>query len=121
MTPDALWSRYAAIWSLSVAQRTAELAACLADDAIYGDPNGRLEGCTALSDYMGQFQATVPGGRFQIRSVLHHHDRSLARWSLHGADGSVLQTGTSFATLAEDGRLRAISGFFDPGRRDAAA
>lgn len=114
MTPDALWHRYAVIWSLGAAQRQAELAACLTDDASYCDPNGLLSGRAALSDYMGQFQARMPDGHFHIRSVLHHHDRSLADWSLLGADGGVLQRGTSFGALAEDGRLRAISGFFRP-------
>jgi hypothetical protein len=87
----------------------------------YCDPNGLLAGRAALSDYMSRFQADAPGGHFQIRSILHHHGRSLANWSLNGADGSVLQTGTSFGTLAEDGRLRAISGFFYPQDRGAAA
>lgn len=114
MTPDTLWRRYAASWSSDAGQRQSELAACLADDATYCDPNGLLSGRAALSDYMGQFQASVPGGRFQIRSVLHHNDRSLADWSLLGADGGVLQEGTSFGALTEDGRLRAISGFFRP-------
>jgi hypothetical protein len=120
MTPDALWQRYAAIWSLDAEQRQAELAACLADDATYCDPNGLLLGRAALSDYMGEFQSSVPGGRFHIRSVLHHHDRSLADWSLLGADGGVLQRGTSFGALAEDGRLHAISGFFRPQNRGEA-
>lgn len=115
MTPDALWQRYAAIWSRpDAAERSAELTACLAEDATYCDPNGLLAGRAALSDYMGQFQASVPGGRFEIRSVLHHHDRSLAHWSLRGIDEHVIQTGTSFGMLSEDGKLRAISGFFYP-------
>lgn len=114
MTPDMLWRRYATIWSLSPTEREAELAACLVDDATYCDPNGYLAGRPVLSDYMGQFQDGVPGGRFHIQSVLHHHDRSLAQWVLHGRDGQVLQTGTSFGLLAEDGRLQAISGFFYP-------
>lgn len=114
MTPDAVWKRYAAIWSLDSAERAAELAVCLTDDATYCDPNGLLADPAALSDYMGQFRESVPGARFQIGSVLYHHDRSLAHWSLLGTDGAALQTGTSFGHLAEDGRLRAISGFFHP-------
>ena len=121
MTPDALWNRYAAIWSLDDGEREAELHACLADDATYCDPNGLLTGRSALLEYMGQFQNSVPGGRFRIRSVLLHHDRSLAHWSLHSAQGDVLQTGTSFGTVAEDGRLRAISGFFHPESQGAPA
>lgn len=114
MTPDELWHRYAAIWSLAAGERDPELAACLADDVTYCDPNGLLAGRPALSDYMGRFQDGVPGGSFRIASVLHHHDRSLAQWTLRARDGHVLQTGTSFGLLAEDGRLRAISGFFHP-------
>jgi SnoaL-like domain len=121
MTPDALWRRYAAIWSLGAGRREAELAVCLADDASYCDPNGLLPDRAALSDYMGRFQAGVPGGVFEIRAVLHHHDRSIAIWSLRGTAGEVLQTGTSFGLLSGDGRLQAISGFFHPQGRDEAA
>lgn len=114
MTPDALWNRYSAIWSLLAEAREAELPACLTDDATYCDPNGLLSGTAAILAYMGQFQASVPGGRFHIRTVLHHHDRSLAHWELQGSDGQVLQTGTSFGLIAVDGRLQSISGFFHP-------
>ncbi len=44
MTPEALWQRYA----LDADARNGELAACLADDATYCDPNGLIEGRTAL-------------------------------------------------------------------------
>jgi len=121
MTPETLWRRYAAIWSLDAENRAAELTACLAADASYCDPNGPIVGRDALSDYMGGFRDRVPGGRFEIRSVLHHHDRSIANWSLHAASGEVLQTGTSFGLLSGDGRLRTISGFFYPQGRDEAA
>jgi hypothetical protein len=121
MTPEELWTRYAAIWSVPDAEeRAAELAVCLTEDATYCDPNGLLVGRSALSDYMGRFQAGVAGGRFHIRAVLHHHDRSIANWSLHGADGGVLQTGTSFGALADGGRLQMIVGFFYPPGRDEA-
>ena len=121
MTPETLWARYAAIWSLDAAARDAELAACLAEDITYCDPNGLVTGRPALSTYMGGFQNSAPGGRFSIRAVLHHHDRSLAHWVLHGPDGSVLQTGTSFGTLTEAGQLRAITGFFLAPGQDRAA
>lgn len=114
MTSDATWKRYAAIWSLKEQERDIELAACLAADATYCDPNGLIEGPAGLSTYMGQFQQSVPDAQFQIQSVLHHHGRSLANWALRGPDGALLQAGTSFATLAGDGRLQHISGFFHP-------
>ncbi|MFM9862216.1 MAG: nuclear transport factor 2 family protein [Micropepsaceae bacterium] len=112
MTPQALWIRYAAIWSALAGRRRDELAACLTEDATYCDPNGLITGRDSLSAYMGQFQETAPGCTFRIRSVLTHHDRTLANWSLIPPDGSELQKGTSFGHLSDDGRLRTISGFF---------
>jgi hypothetical protein len=117
MTPDFLWQRYARIWSSAPAIRTTELEACLADGCSYCDINGRLEGRQALSDYMGGFQQSVKEGKFEIRSVIHHHDRMLAEWKLVSPDGAVLQTGRSFATVASDGRLADITGFFDAARK----
>ena len=121
MTSEALWKRYAAVWSMEDEERKTELAECLAGDATYCDPNGLIHGPAELSSYMGHFQQSAPGGQFQIRSVLHHHGRSLAQWALHGPDGSILQAGTSFATLTEDGRLRDISGFFYPAEQGVEA
>ena len=121
MTVEGLWQRYAATWSLATADRARELPACVSGDVAYWDPNGLVEGWRALSDYMGAFQASVPGGAFRIRAVLHHHDRSLARWALHGPDGQILQTGTSFGTLDGDGRLAAVTGFFDPPAQEPPA
>lgn len=112
MTPETLWQRYAATWSLPERDRKAELAACVADDITYCDPNASIQGHGALFDYMGGFQASVPKGRFAITSVSSHHGGMLAFWTLIGADGTSLQSGASFARVAEDGRLSSISGFF---------
>ncbi len=120
MNPDALWARYAAVWSLDAEARPQELAACLADDVTYCDPNGLIEGQPALSAYMGAFQQGVPGGAFRIRDVVHHHGRTLAHWTLHGPDGAALQAGVSFGLLSSDGRLRTITGFFHPANQDRA-
>ena len=113
MTPEALWDRYAAIWSLDADARESEMSACLADDVTYCDPNGAIARRAGLSTYMAGFKESMPAGRFIILSVLHHNERSLARWELRHDDETVLQTGTSFAAMS-DGRLSAITGFFDP-------
>jgi len=112
MSPETLRDPYAAIWSQDADARIGELAACLAEEIVYCDPNGLIEGRSAISAYMGEFQRGVPDGTFRIRSVIHHHDRTLARWALHGPNGDVLQTGTSFGLLSDDGRFRSITGFF---------
>jgi len=112
MDAETLWPRYAIIWSSEPTLRERELKACLADDATYCDPNGALEGRAALSGYMGGFQQSVPGGRFEIIQVTAHNGRSLARWALLDADGAVRQFGASFATHDGLGRLKDISGFF---------
>ena len=67
------------------------------------------------------FQASVKGGRFEILSVLHHHDRMLAEWRLRAPNGAVLQSGRSFATMTDDGRLQNITGFFDSAIKTDAA
>ena len=113
MTPESLWRRYARIWSSEETIRAAEMETCLSEGCSYCDVNGLLQGRAALSGYMGQFQRSVAGGRFEILSVIHHHGRMLAEWKLLGPDGAVLQTGRSFATVAQDGRLQSITGFFD--------
>lgn len=112
MTPEALWQQYAAIWSLPESARLSELEAYVADDVSYCDPNGSIHGRSALSEYMGGFQMSVPNGRFEITSVSSHHGRMLAHWTLRGAGGAALQFGASFALAADDGRLRTINGFF---------
>ena len=112
MSPETLWDRYARIWALDADARIGELAACVTPDITYCDSNGLIEGRPAISIYMGEFQKSVPGGTFRIRAVIHHHDRTLAHWALHGLKGSALQTGASFGLLSEDGRFRSITGFF---------
>ena len=121
MNPEHLWQRYARIWSSEPALRAAELETCLADRCSYCDVNGLIEGREALSSYMGGLQQSVKGGKFEIRSVMHHHDRMLAEWKLIGGDGIVLQTGRSFATASADGRLQNITGFFDSGLKERFA
>ena len=113
MNAELLWQRYARIWSSDASTRARELEAVLADECSYCDVNGAISGRQALSNYMGGFQQQVADGKFQIRSVIHHHDRMLAEWALLGPNGAVLQTGRSFATVADDGRLQGITGFFD--------
>ena len=113
MSVEQLWRRYAACWSLPLSERAAELPGCVVDDVAYLDPKTPATGLDQLANYMEGFVQSLPGARFEIVEVLHHHDRSLARWRLRGRDGGIAQTGTSTAVHAPDGRLATITGFFD--------
>lgn len=60
-TIEDLWRRYSASWSNPDKDaRATELAACLADDATYCDPNGLIEGREGLSAYMAGYQQQTP-------------------------------------------------------------
>jgi hypothetical protein len=111
MTHD-LWQRYARIWSLDAADRAAEMAACLAPEVTYADPNVSLAGLDAFSQYMAGFQRSFPGHSFRIRAVRAHHGRSVARWDLVDGKGAVASPGISFAFCDDDGRFRSLHGFF---------
>ena len=44
-----------------------------------------------------------------------HNDRVRFAWTLHGPDGGdAVAGGADFATLADDGRLREVTGFPEP-------
>jgi hypothetical protein len=114
MTPEQLWQRYADLWSTPAAHDSPEFEACLNEAVHYCDPNGPVAGRAALAQYMAGFRAAMPGTRFRIATVVAHNGRTLSAWSLRSAEGVVLQTGRSFAQHDERGRLREITGFFDP-------
>ena len=42
-----------------------------------------------------------------------HHDRSLARWDMIDAAGSIVSPGVSFAVHTKEQKLLYITGFFD--------
>jgi hypothetical protein len=119
MSPELLWKRYAAIWPLDEPARSRELAACVAEDVAYCDAEGLIGGRAALSIHMEKFKRDAPGASFHIDSVLHHHRRTLARWTLRGPDRRAMQTGASFALQTDDGRLQTITSFAHAAERDA--
>jgi hypothetical protein len=59
-------------------------------------------------------QQQFPGHRFELSvGPDAHHDVVRFAWSLAGSDGPVA-AGVDFATVAPDGRLRAVTGFLEP-------
>jgi hypothetical protein len=106
------WRKYARCWSAADSDRAASLKAQVAEDVRYRDPNADLQGIGGLSAYMAGFQGAFPGHRFEIDSVVSHHDRSLARWRQVDAIGGFVSEGISFATHHDDGKFSDVTGFF---------
>ena len=88
------------------------MAACLAPDVTYADPQISLCGARELADYMSGFGNSFPGHAFRINVVKAHHDRSIARWDLVDAAGGTVFPGISFGVVGGDGRFLSLSGFF---------
>ncbi|RQP21944.1 nuclear transport factor 2 family protein [Piscinibacter terrae] len=108
------WETYTAAWKPeNLARRRGLFELTLSRDCEYRDPLVHAIGWDALDNYMQDFQRQVPGGHFVTTWFVAHHDRSVAKWEMRGADGSVLGHGVSYAEYADDGKLRAMNGFFD--------
>jgi hypothetical protein len=84
-----------------------------ADDATYLDPLMSGEGQDGIDAMIAGAQQQFPGHRFELSMGPDaHHDRVRFAWSLLGEDGPVAG-GVDFATVADDGRLRAVTGFLE--------
>lgn len=107
--------RYIAIWNETDAdRRRALIAQTWADDASYVDPLMSGDGPDGIDAMIAGAQAQFPGHRFRLSAGPDaHHDVVRFAWELHGVDGPVA-SGVDFGTVAEDGRLRAVTGFLEP-------
>ena len=87
-----------------------------ADGASYLDPLMEGDGADGIDAMIAGVQSQYPGYRFELAGEPDaHHDRVRFAWHLHAPEnGDVVATGIDFGTVAEDGRLRAITGFLEP-------
>jgi hypothetical protein len=109
-------SAYGAAWlEPDEAARRKLLEAAWADDGVYCDPTGKAEGRESLVVHIAGMRAAFPDHRLDILSGVDDHDGYLRfSWALSGPDGSVVLEGVDFGTVAADGRLASIVGFFGP-------
>lgn len=112
---DDLIDRYIAAWNETDAgERRALVEATFAADATYLDPMLQGDGHAGIDGMIAGAQARFPGYRFSRSGrVDAHHDHLRFCWDLAPAGGEVLVKGTDFSTLSADGRLAAVTGFFD--------
>jgi hypothetical protein len=107
---------YIAAWNETDAEKRREIVArTWAADGLYLDAHRAGEGHAAIAAMIGAVQAHFPGYGFRLTSGIEaHHDRVRFSWAAGGApEAPLFFAGTDFATLAPDGRFRAVTGFID--------
>jgi hypothetical protein len=106
--------QYIATWNEADPERRRALAAQVwTDDGSYVDPLMEGEGPEAIAAMIGAAQAQFPGHRFELSAGPDaHNDVVRFTWNLVGADGPVA-VGQDFATVAEDGRFKTVTGFLE--------
>jgi hypothetical protein len=106
---------YIASWNESDPERRRALVErTWAEDGTYLDPLMAGAGAEEIAAMIGAAQAQFPGHRFELAfGPDAHNDRVRFAWRLVGSGGPVA-AGVDFATVAEDGRLRAVTGFLEP-------
>jgi SnoaL-like domain len=114
--PSALVDAYIAMWNETDPQRRQALAAeTLTEDASYLDPLMSGEGIDGVSAMIAGAQEQFPGHRFALLAGPDApHDKVRFSWSLAVDGGEPVAIGVDFATLAEDGRMRSVTGFLEP-------
>jgi hypothetical protein len=105
---------YIATWNEPDAARRRALAAAVwTEDGTYVDPLMRGEGHDGIAAMIGAAQAQFPGHRFELSFGPDAHNAAVRfAWTLVGDNGPAAR-GTDFATVAGDGRLRAVTGFLE--------
>ena len=113
-TTEAVVDAYFAMWNEDDADARADLIqqAWVADGA-YRDPLLAADGYHALSEMVETVHQHYPGQRFtRLTAIDEHNGFARFGWHLAAEDGTVTVGGIDIAELADDGRLRRITGFF---------
>ena len=113
-TTEAVVGAYFAMWNEDDADARAELIRqAWAADGTYRDPLLAADGYAALSEMVETVHQHYPGQRFaRLTAIDEHNGFARFGWHLAADDGAVTVGGIDIAELADDGRLRRITGFF---------
>jgi hypothetical protein len=109
-------STYIEMWNETDPERRRELVAeVVTEDASYLDPVLSGEGIDGIDAMIAGAQQQFPGHRVTlVAGPDAHHDRVRFTWSLAPNGGDPVAIGTDFVTVAQDGRMREITGFLGP-------
>lgn len=106
---------YIAMWNETDDDaRRALVARTLTDDAEYVDPLMAGSGAAQIDAMIAAVQQQYPAHRFTLASAPDaHNDRVRFMWTLAPEGGAPIALGIDFGTLADDGRLRSVTGFLE--------
>ncbi len=106
---------YIEMWNETDPVRRREIVAMtVSEDAEYLDPLMSGFGVDGINEMIAGAQQQYPGHRFTLVSEPDaHHDRVRFSWTIAPPAGGPIAIGHDFATVAEDGRLRSITGFLE--------
>ena len=118
MTNDLnnLINRYIDAWNETDGGRRRELVSrTWSDDGTYLDPLMSGTGHDEIAAMIAGAQQQFPGHRFELSfGPDAHNDRVRFAWNLYGQEGDApVAAGVDFATVADDGRLRSVTGFLE--------
>ncbi|MCX2923456.1 nuclear transport factor 2 family protein [Streptomyces sp. NPDC085927] len=109
-------SRYLAAWNAVGSEAIAKaVAEAWTEDGTYTDPLADVQGHEGIQAAIEGAHEQFPGFEFRLKGEVdgNHH---IARFSwdlVSTADGSSPAGGSDVITLAEDGRIKSVSGFLD--------
>ena len=106
---------YIAMWNETDPERRRSIIEqTWTEDGSYVDPHAEVAGVDGLDGLVAAVQEQFPGHRFVLASGPEtHHDRMRFTWQLVGSSGDAIATGTDVAVVADDGRLRDVTGFLE--------
>lgn len=107
---------YVSAWAeRDPARRTALLAECFSESGTYTDPRAAVSGRAALDQHIGGFlDERFPGATMELRSGVDSYG-TVARfaWAVVRDDADLIE-GVDFVTIADDGTIASVTGFFGP-------
>lgn len=105
---------YFRMWNETDArERTKLIAAVFTDDGRHVDPAADARGHAALGEMVAGIQDHYPGHVIrQTSGVDTHNNQFRVGWELAAPDGSVVVAGIDAGEVADDGRIRRITGFW---------
>jgi len=106
---------YIAMWNETDPERRRSIIEqTWTEDGSYVDPHAEVAGAEGISALVAAVQEQFPGHRFVLASGPDaHHDRVRFTWQLVADGGGAAATGLDVAVVADDGRLRAVTGFLE--------